>query len=304
MNTYEKARAFIYRNARPVDLARWQYHFENGSKDAVLNALYYYQNEDGGFGHAMEADSWNPNSSPIHTWCATEILREINMTDSKHPIIKGILRYLDSGKDFNGIHWNYVVISNNDYPHAPWWHTESESTCHNDYNPTACLAGFIIRFADKDSNLYKKGCCIAKEAFDSYMKQELLDDMHTALCFIRMAEYIFEAGEKDIIDIQLLQEKLIEQVKYSITKNTDEWMTSYCCKPSQFINSAESIFYKNNKQLTDYECDFIVKSQLEDGSWNIPWSWEMYPEEWAISKNWWKSNMIIVNMLYLRNLGK
>lgn len=174
MNTYEKARAFIYRNARPVDLARWQYHFENGSRDAVLNALSYYQNEDGGFGHAMEADSWNPNSSPIHTWCATEILREVHMTDTGHPIIKGILRYLDSGKDFNGTYWNYVVISNNDYPHAPWWHTESESICHNDYNPTACLAGFIIRFADKGSDLYKKGCRIAKEAFDSYRGRSYL----------------------------------------------------------------------------------------------------------------------------------
>lgn len=304
MNTYEKARAFIYRNARPVDLARWQYHFENGSKEAVLNALSCYQNEDGGFGHAMEADSWNPNSSPIQTWCATEILREVDMTDASHPIIKGILRYLDSGKDFNGTCWNYVVISNNDYPHAPWWHTESESTCHNDYNPTACLSGFIMRFADKDSDLYKSGCRIVKEAFGSYMKQELLNDMHTALCFIRMAEYIVEAGETDIIDVQLLQEKLIEQVKYSITKNTDEWNTSYCCKPSQFINSTDSIFYKDNKQLADYECDFIVQNQMEDGSWNIPWSWEMYPEEWAISKNWWKSNMIINNMLYLKKLRK
>ena len=46
MKTFEKARDFIYRNARPLDLARWQYHFENGSKEAVLKALSYYQNAD------------------------------------------------------------------------------------------------------------------------------------------------------------------------------------------------------------------------------------------------------------------
>ena len=39
MGTFEKAREFIYRNARPLDLARWQYHFENGSGEAVLHAL-------------------------------------------------------------------------------------------------------------------------------------------------------------------------------------------------------------------------------------------------------------------------
>ena len=93
---YEKTRRFLYRNARPLDIARWQYHFENGSKEAVLTALSCYQNEDGGFGHALEEDCWNPNSSPIQTWVATEILREIEFTDASHPVIQGILRYLAS----------------------------------------------------------------------------------------------------------------------------------------------------------------------------------------------------------------
>ena len=88
METFKKAKEFIYRNARPLDLARWQYHFENGSREPVLKALSYYQNEDGGFGHALEADAWNPNSSPIQTWCAIEILREINFSDAEHPMKK------------------------------------------------------------------------------------------------------------------------------------------------------------------------------------------------------------------------
>lgn len=46
----------VYRNARPLDFARWQYHFENGGKEAVLRALSYYQNKDGGFGYALELD--------------------------------------------------------------------------------------------------------------------------------------------------------------------------------------------------------------------------------------------------------
>ena len=52
MTAFEKARLFVYRNARPLDLARFQFHFENGSKEAVMNALLCYQNEDGGCGHA------------------------------------------------------------------------------------------------------------------------------------------------------------------------------------------------------------------------------------------------------------
>lgn len=73
---FQKARGFIYRNARPVDLARWRYHFEGGAREEVLTALAAFQNEDGGFGHGLEADSLNPNSCPIQTWNACEILRK------------------------------------------------------------------------------------------------------------------------------------------------------------------------------------------------------------------------------------
>ena len=111
MSVMEKAREFIYRNARPLELAQWQYHFENGSKENVLAVLSFYQNKDGGFGHALEADSWNPNSSPVQTWAATEILKKINFSDSNHKIIKGILDYLQSGRDFDGHFWYNIIKS-------------------------------------------------------------------------------------------------------------------------------------------------------------------------------------------------
>lgn len=300
MKTFEKAREFIYRNARPLDLARWQYHFENGSREAVLKALSYYQNRDGGFGHALEPDAWNPNSSPIQTWCATEILNEIDFTDSAHPIIKGILKYLISGQDFDGKLWDTEVVSNNDYPHAPWWHADVDSA--GSYNPTACLAGFIVRFAEKNSNLYKLGCRIATEAYYADDKQGLSDDMHSVLLYIRLMQYCEKAGVTEVIDLSLLKERLCEQVKRSITQNTAEWETSYICKPSQFFNTKDSIFYAENKEIADYECNFIIKTQLDDGSWNVPWGWNGYPEEWQLAKNWWKGNGILDNMLYLKGM--
>ncbi|HHU61291.1 MAG TPA: hypothetical protein GXZ55_04935 [Natronincola sp.] len=307
---FNKAQGFIYKNARPLDLARWQYHFEGGSKDAVLKSLSYYQNEDGGFGNALEPDSWNPNSSPIQTWVATEILREIDITDNLNSIIKGILGYLESGQNFGGKLWYNSIKSNNDFPHAPWWHTESD-TCHNifnftanDYNPTACLAGFIIRFSDKKSELYNLGCRIAQEAVEQLMSDESQNDMYTLLCYIRLMEYIVEASATEIIDLVSLINRLQTQVKNCITTDTKEWEISYICKPSQFFNTNGSIFYPDNEEIAEYECEYIIKAQLEDGSWDIPWRWNEYPDEWAISRNWWKSNGIIINMLYLRGFGK
>lgn len=78
---FEKARKFIYRNARPLDFARWRYFFEDGAAQDVVRALTAYQNPDGGFGHGLEADALNPNSAPIQAWNATVILREIGLFD-------------------------------------------------------------------------------------------------------------------------------------------------------------------------------------------------------------------------------
>ena len=300
---YQKTQKWIYRHARPLDIARWQYHFENGSKDNVIKVLSFYQNIDGGFGHALEPDSWNPNSAPIQTWVATEILREIEVTDQSCTVIQGILKYLASGADFNDHSWSNTVISNNEYPHAPWWHAESESSCKTDYNPTACLAGFGLVFAKKNSQVYKICKRIAQEATEAYLKGGLLDDMHTVLCYIRLMEYC-EKIDEQVIDLEALKAKLREQVSYSITKDTSIWETSYICRPSQFFNTRESIFYETNQKIAEYECEYILKTQLDDGTWDITWSWNNYPEEWAISKNWWKANSAILNYLYLRGFER
>ena len=52
-----EVRSWIHRNARPLENALWNYHFEGGSVDAVLSILQEYQQPDGGFGNAVEADS-------------------------------------------------------------------------------------------------------------------------------------------------------------------------------------------------------------------------------------------------------
>lgn len=115
---FNAARTFIYRNARPLDIARWRYLFEDGSKEDVITALLSYQNEDGGFAHALEPDCWNPNSAPIQTWVATEIIRKIELEDRDHPLIKGILNYLSSQMNFDGHSWENTISKNDSYPHS------------------------------------------------------------------------------------------------------------------------------------------------------------------------------------------
>lgn len=304
MHTLEKARRFIYRNARPLDLARWQYHFENGSKEAVIHALSYYQNADGGFGYALEPDLWNEQSSPVSTASATGILREIDFYDCSNKMIKAILDYFEntSFQHHNG--WLLKIPSNNDFPHSPWWEYSKETEMGFDgaaeYNPTAGIVSFIVKAADKSSALYKKAMDTANKAAQKVTNHDAIE-MHEAGGLVDMFANI------NLADITHTPELLLQQLKNMISnvieKDTSKW-DSYIAKPSSFFNSTNSIFYADNKEIAEYECDYIITTQLPDGSWDIPWRWEGYPEEWAVAKNWWKSIGILENMLYLKGMNR
>lgn len=301
MYTFEKARNFIYRNARPLDFVRWLYHFENGTQEAVLHILAAYQNADGGFGHALEADSFNPDSCPIQTWVATEILREIEITDSKNPVIQKILSYLESGADFDALHnqWLNAVPGNNAYPCAVWWKYDDEKGSAFAYNPTACLAGFAIKYAEPDSRLYKLSCEIARQAVEWFFAHVPFQEKHIMSCFIRLYEYCDEAGVQ-LFDKEAFLDKLVQQVKLNICKDTERWKTDYSAFPSDFIESKDSPFYADNVELIHAECQYIRENQLADGSFIIPWQWCNEYKEYEIAVNWWKSDLVIRRMRHLR----
>lgn len=293
----EQARNFIYRNARPLDLARWQYLFEDGGRENVLNILASYQNEDGGFGHALEPDCWNPNSSPVQTWVATEIIRETGLNDAQHPIIQGILRYLASTGDFDGHTWSNTISSNDLYPHAPWW--EDTPDAEVSYNPTACFIGFLLKYADADSELYQTALRLAEEAYAYFREQYPMESMHTVSCFVELYEYLRECKCSENTNLEEFEDLLQKQIKNVLTQDTSVWSVEYVCKPSLFIHSKQSIFYPENRELCEFECKFISETQEADGTWKITWEWGTYPEEWQISKNWWKSDLIIKNIRFL-----
>ena len=50
-DAFQRARTFIITRGRELDQRLFAYHFESGSRPALLGALAQFQNDDGGFGH-------------------------------------------------------------------------------------------------------------------------------------------------------------------------------------------------------------------------------------------------------------
>lgn len=305
---FKLSEGFIMRNARPLDLAMWRYLFRGGSREDVLFALAAFQNPDGGFGWGLECDCLNPQSSPVQTLTAVGVLGEIGFSDGSHPIIQGILRYLDSGADFdeNAGEWLTTVPTNNDFPHAVWWSFVPGMKPEQNplrYNPTAALAGFILRFAERNSPLYQKGEKIARSAVAYLTGGECPNEPHVTGCFSMMYEQLLQAGEQPEY-IDSLKMALLSRAEKEICLDPGRWQTEYVPKPSDYIKDRTSLFYKGSEELCAKECELIRSGQLEDGSFPVTWDWCTDYREFALAANWWKARFIINNMRFLAEFGE
>src|ERR1051326_2120056 len=74
-----KAEQFIWKNARLLDRRPFEFQFKGGPAGAVWTALQAYQNEDGGFGNALEPDIRCPDSQPVPSQHALEIMDLLGM---------------------------------------------------------------------------------------------------------------------------------------------------------------------------------------------------------------------------------
>lgn len=302
LQDYKEIKAWMYRNSRPIELAIWQYYFENGSKQAVLSALEFYQNDDGGFGNALEADSWNPNSSPYTTLRAINILKEIGFNDKQHPIIRGIFKFLGSNAYFSENGWYFNIPSNDDYAHAPWWTYNMEANAFEGIGLTAEIAGFIFLNADKDSEIFSKALRIS----DVIVGKLNTVDEHGEMG-VKGYCVLLDALEKiglTVQDHKSLTEKVKKLVYNSIERDTSKWIY-YTKRPSDYINSSESVFYKDNQDIIAKELDYLIDTRPQNSVWNITWSWfennERFAKEFAISENWWKASVAIDKLIFLKN---
>ena len=79
----EKGANFIWENARLLERAIFEYRFCGGSGERILEILRTYQNQDGGFGHALEPDLRAPDSQPLFVEFGLRTLYECDLCDAE-----------------------------------------------------------------------------------------------------------------------------------------------------------------------------------------------------------------------------
>jgi hypothetical protein len=224
--------------------------------------------------------------------------------DLSHPIYKGILKYLCSEKDFMEYGWRFCVPDNDNFPHAPWWNFNEEANRTGSIGVTAGLSVFVLKYADKDSIVYRKTTGLVKTLVNQLLTDNNFGDMGIT-GYVELLDVMKEL-KFDGYDYTSLQLRLNDLVRNSIENDISKWQY-YGVRPSNYIRSPQSIYYNENKDIIEKEINYLIETLPQNVVWGITRTWfdnnNKYTKEFAISENWWRSNKAIEKINFLKNFG-
>ena len=278
---YKKAKDFILTNARMIERRLFKFHFENDSPEGVFHAIYAYRNSDGGFGHGMEPDTASPESQPLFSVMALEILDEINYL-TPELIEKDFMPYFESiTTEKGGIPWMFRPKSR--YPCEEHFKTVKEWAA---LSTTAPLLGILEKYG-MDIPWMKKAEQFVWEEFDRIKEKHI----HCYLCLPRWLTFLRNTKS------DLKAKKTIENLKNWILadgvicndKSDKGWGLYGKPHSLNYASSRKSILYPIfSEDMINSDLIELIARQKSDGRWD---TWYGISEgtklEWAGIQTLW-----------------
>jgi hypothetical protein len=279
----DSAREFVLGNARLLDRHRLSFRFDDAPAGAVLAALRAYQNEDGGFGHALEPDLRGPSSQPVPLEHALRILDAIDAFEPE--LVGSSVDWLASVTTPEG-GVPFVLPTVNEAPHAPWWVPTGEASL----NPTAGIVGLLHKRAVRHAWV----------------------DSATEYCWEALSRTTDDLGADDAISVLTFLEHVpdrdraedaFEQLGTRIRRDLvalDPSTPGYVKSPLEFAPRPESLARPLFDAPTiELHLDSLAARQEGDGGWPITWD---PPTAAAIGE--WRGFMTVMWLEVLDSYGR
>lgn len=291
--TIEASNRYIMNNARYLEKIIYGHYFESESPEKVIKALKMYQNKDGGYGNGLEPDFRLPNSSPMATSVALQVLDTLNTHKDAQAQIETAILYLESTFNSEIKGWEATSKHVNLYPHAPWWkyHDRVESL---NLNPSAELLGYLIRYKQYLKALDPE--YLTNLYIDAINSVEQIEE-HELYCIIRLY-YKLDATN---------QSKIMETIKRAYDKlvnvNIHEW-GSYVPYPMKFIELTTGDLFDISDALLEANLDYLVDLLNQHGYIAPTWTWGCYENEWEIAKREWTGILTLKHLQLLKKYNR
>lgn len=300
---FGRARHFLKTQARPLDRALFEHRFEGSSVDGVLAELACFQNEDGGFGRALEPDVRTPSSSALATGIGLRILKELACSPD-HSMVRKTVEYLLVTCDPETRVWRVVPHDANAHPHAPWWHDE---------------AGSLARTFDQFLLIPRAQIVALLHHYASLVPPDWLDDVtRDTVAAVESAESLGAGGGADLnfaIDLaeadglpsdvrQRLVQRIRAVVPQVVSRDPERWST-YCLPPLKVAPSPRSIVADLLEDILDAHLDYTIEVQTTEGTWEPTWTWDdLYPEVWPQAELEWRGEITLKTLSRLQAFGR
>lgn len=295
---FDQAAAFIQERARPIDQALFAYYFENGPAEDVLGALQHFQNDDGGFGHGIEPDFRCAGSSPMATSVALQYAVAVD-APADHPLIGAAIAYLLQTYNHQEEYWPATYPDVNDYPHAPWWHTDAVAAPEESAwaNPNAELVGYLHRYQSlvPADTLTAVTARARRNLGDGSGPLQNPFFRYILLCWQRALPWL-------PAELQPLVRTRIHDTfaAYPITATEHYGEVNILW----LAPGPDSILARGWPGAVRPLVDQFIDQQAADGAWWPVWQWGQYEDAWETAKVEWAGKITTETLHILRTYGK
>lgn len=262
---------YIMKNGREIEKAKWNYIF-NGDNEAILYELLKYQNSDGGFGKALEADILMPDSSSIASTEAIFIAYEYSL-DCEEKWFKDLLNYFENTIEHESevsSYWDKVPKEVGNYPHAPWWNYSKEVRFTP--NPCAVVASAFLKHGNDDQKAL--GYKIANRCIE-FLKSDEPCYEHDCYCLQVLIE-VLQGFQSELIDDAAMKH-MERRILGCLCADSKSWL-EYVAQPLDLIASPHSQWYNLLKPYIEENIDYLKDSLKEAGYWQPNFSWGVESE--------------------------
>ena len=290
--SFNQAREFVMKYARSLDQKLFQYYFESGPKNEVIQALAKYQNSDGGFGNAIEPDFRLAASSPMATSVGLQYCEEIGI-DPNHVMVQTAVRYLVSTYQTRGGYWPFTFLDVNDAPHAPWWHEDkivspSEAKWSN---PNAELVGYMNKYSVHVPKVFLSK--INRRALLNLESSEHIEGLiYDIICWNRAYPYLPEPLRKKAEDkVERTLRKIMPEIEAKLRE----------VHIFKIAPDPRSVCYRLFPDVVEALIVSQINRQSDDGGWWPTWEWGQYEDVWPTAREEWAGKMTVECLVGLKN---
>jgi hypothetical protein len=274
---------FLLNHARLLERRLFATCFLGQPAAHVIDALRGYQNDDGGFGHALEPDKRCPASLPIDVETAFQALAAASTVDSE--MVSRACDFLartaaDAGAG-GGVPPAFPVIEA--FPRAAHW---TEWTYEPGLNPTAGLVGLLYQLG-VDHPWREAG---AAYCWNKLEAGELPGDAHALSETLIFLDQVPDRERADKI-AAVLAANLGDIAMFHLDPDAEGYGLTPLAIAPRADSRWRSLF---TEAQIDAHLDRLMKAQQDDGGWPITWE---PPSSAAVSE--WRG---VVTLAALRTL--